>query len=138
MFKKEIRLPVLEIFLLAASGLLLHLRVHPPGKAPLNYVPFFISLFSVFVLPFLFSSAKTVFAAYVINIVIVAIGVVGMTYYSIAYWDPNLPVNMQNILVQTTLADILIVGGRLTLGHMILRQFEPAGALPSRDPASSD
>lgn len=124
-FKEEIRLPILALFLISLGGLLLHIRIHPP-TGPWNAVPFVSGLVAAFVLPFLFNQRKTVALAYVINLAAVIVGTAMMAYHSFTHWS-DMPVTIGGILFQTTLADILILGGKLPLAHMILRHFRPKG-----------
>ncbi len=122
-FKKEIRLPILALSLISLGGLLLHIRIHPP-TGPWNAVPFVCGLVTAFVLPFLFNQRKTVALAYAINLAAVVIGTVMMAYFSLTHWR-DMPVTIGNILFKTTLADILILGAKLPLAHMVLRHFRP-------------
>jgi len=48
-----------------------------------------------------------------------------MAHLSIAHWQG--PVGLRAILIQSTLADILILAAKLPLAHIILRHFHPRG-----------
>lgn len=122
-FRKEIRLPILGLFLISLGGLLLHIRVHPPS-GPWNAVPLASGLVSTFALPFLFNRRKTVALAYLLTLAAVALGTVTMAYHSLTHWGGK-PVTFGNIVFRTTLADILMLGAKLPLAHMILRHFRP-------------
>ena len=126
MFEKEIRLPIFALFFISLGGLLLHLRIHPPtgeSAEASDWVPAICGFVTVFVLPFLFNKRSTVGIAYVINLAAVILGVVGMTYYSITsedmQWTPR------GIIIESTLADSLILLAKVPLGNMILRHFRP-------------
>jgi hypothetical protein len=124
MFNKKIGLPVTSFFLIALGGLLLHLRIHPPSKDPVNWFPIVFGIVSAFVLPFLFNRADTVLWAYWFNVVAVVAGTMGMIHYSAKTWQG--PVTFQTLVLQSTLADILILCARLPLAHVIWRQWIPA------------
>lgn len=118
MFREEIRWPILALVLLSAGGLLLHVRIHPPGATAFNWLPLVVTLFNVFVLPFLFNYRTTAPAAYAINWGTVVVGSVAMAFFSIANWQGD--VTISRILLHTTLPDILILGARLPIGEVIM------------------
>lgn len=136
-FKRGIRAPILAFFLLSAGGLLLHLRIHTPGllqpllgmqptQAPAaNWVPLTFGLLGTFVLPFLFNSERTVAWAYVVTWLAVVVGTGSMAHYSITHWQERLSVSGN--LLQSTLADILVLTAKLPLAHIILRHFTARG-----------
>jgi hypothetical protein len=136
-FKKGIRAPILAFFLLSAGGLLLHLRLHTPGllqpllgipptSAPAaNWVPLTFGLLGTFVLPFLFNSDRTVAWAYLVTWLAVVVGTGGMAHYTIVHWQG--PVSLKAVLLQSTLADILVLTAKLPLAHIILRHFTARG-----------
>ncbi len=126
MFKKEIRKPILALFFLSLGGLMLHLRIHPVGEHARNLVPLLFGLATTFALPLLFNYRRTVAWAYAINIAAVIVGAVTMAWFSWVTWDiSKAPVTVTNILLRSTLADILILAAKLPLGQMILRHFRP-------------
>ena len=123
MFKKEIRGPICALFLLSVGGLLLHIRFHKPTEELSHWIPAIVGLINVFVVPFLFNYARTVAWAYLLTIATVVIGTVTMAHHSWEHWD--LPLTLQNVLLQSTLADIIILCAKLPLAHVILRHFRP-------------
>jgi hypothetical protein len=129
MVNRKICLPVTSFFLIALGGLLLHLRIHPPGKDPANAVPIVFGIVSTFVLPFLFNRADAVLWAYGFNVVAVIAGTLGMIHYSVESWQG--PLTLKTLVLQSTLPDILILWARLPLAHLIWRQWIPAAACPS-------
>jgi hypothetical protein len=124
MFNNKICLPVTSFFLIALGGLLLHLRIHSPSKDPVNWVPIVFGIVSVFVLPVLFNRADTFLWAYWFNVIAVTAGTLAMLRYSIHTWQG--PVTLQTVVLQSTLADILILWARLPLAHIIWRHWIPA------------
>lgn len=113
-----IKFPVFGLFCMALGGFLLHYRIHPPSKDAFNLIGVLFPLFNTIFLPIMFLSRKTVTWAYVINVTSVVVGVTVMTWYSIANWKD--PLTLYNLVFQSTLADSLILIGKLPLGHIIL------------------
>jgi hypothetical protein len=129
-FKKETCLPIIAIFLVSLGGLILHLAWHPvtgeAGEAS-HLVPAAFGALSVLVVPFLLNHPKTVKVGYVLVVLSVAAGTVGMSYHSITHWPDAMPVTPGNIIFRTTLADIVIVWAKLPLAHAVLLQHRTAG-----------
>ena len=122
MFKKEICPQILAIFLIALGGLLLHIRIHTLEASAFNIAPRIVGIISIFVLPFLFNSKKTAPLGYAINLIAVIVGSVAMTYWSVATWKE--PATVSNILLHSTLSDILILVARWPIAHSILRYWQ--------------
>jgi hypothetical protein len=123
MFQKEVREFIWAFFLLSLGGLLLHLRIHPPANSLFNWIPAVFGAVNAFLLPFLFNNRTTVPWAYLITWGTVAIGTVGMSYYSIVNW--SFPITVKTVLMYSTLADILILFAKVFLAHKILRFYWP-------------
>ncbi|MBU1105195.1 MAG: hypothetical protein KKB51_00905 [Candidatus Riflebacteria bacterium] len=124
-----IKFPVFGLFCMALGGFLLHYRIHPPSRDSFNLIVFFFSLFNALILPFMFLKRKAVPWAYIINATSVVVGVVTMTWFSIANWKD--PITLYNLMFQSTLPDSLILLGKLPLAHVILlawRNFEEKNA----------
>jgi hypothetical protein len=130
MFRKEVRELIWVYFLVSLGGLLLHLRIHPPNDNMFNWVPAVFGVANAFVLPFLFNSPTTVAWAYVFAWATVVTGTVAMAYYSIITWA--MPVTIKNLVMFSTLADILILLAKLPLAHKILRAYRPKGRTTER------
>ena len=123
MFRKQVRMPILGLVLISLGGLLLHLRIHPPAHEAFNWIPVVIGVLSVIVSPLLFNWSKTVAVAYLLNAISVVVGIGTMAWHSIEHWQG--PVTWEAVLLQSTLADILILSAKLPIAHMILRHFRP-------------
>jgi len=123
MFKREIRCPIWALFCISFGGALLHLRIHPPADSLFNCVPTVFAALNVLVLPFLFDHSRTVAWAYLLNAVTVVVGTATMAYFSITHWKG--PVTLTGVLMQSTLADIVILTAKLPIAHVILRHFRP-------------
>ena len=123
MFRKEVCMPILGLFFMSLGGLLLHLRLHPPANEASNWIPVVFGVLSVIALPLLFNSPRTVAVAYILNAVTVVVGIVAMAAYSIEHWEG--PVTWKAVVLESTLADILILLAKLPIAHVILRHFRP-------------
>lgn len=132
MFKKEIRMPILALVLLSLGGLLLHLRIHSPAKSLFNWVPAVSCVFAMLALPIMFNYRRTAPLAYIINIAIVIVGTVTMAWWSATNWKVEMALTLQNVLLYSTLADILILATKLPLGYIILRYHRDADAARRR------
>lgn len=102
---------------LSLGGWLLHLRIHSPLVQYENLVPFISGIISIIVLPTLFWFRPTVAYAYVINGFLVIIGTITMAHFSITHFTP--PVTLGGILMDTLLADIMLLWGKFAAGKAI-------------------
>ncbi len=118
---EKIKFPVLGLFCMALGGFFLHYRVHPPSKDAFNLIGVLFPLFNFLVLPVMFLYRKTMTWAYVLNATSVVVGVVVMTWFSFANWKD--PVTLYTVLFNSTLADSLILLGKLPLAHSILLEW---------------
>ena len=123
MFRRELRELILAFFFMSLGGLLLHLRIHPPSKSLLNWIPFYFALMNTLVIPFLFNRRDTVVYAYLFAWATVAVGTVGMAYISITTW--KMPVTPITIILKSTFPDILILWAKILIAHKILRHYRP-------------
>jgi hypothetical protein len=110
MFRKEVRGLIWVYFFLSLGGLLLHLRIHPPGDNMFNWVPAIFGAANAFVLPFLFNNPVTVAWAYL------------FTWATV----------VKNVIMLSTLPDILILLAKLPLAHRILRGYRSDGVADER------
>jgi hypothetical protein len=124
-FKKEIAGPIVGLLLLSLGGWMLHFRIHPISANPSYFVPFFLGLANVIIMPQLFNHKKTVIIAYLFNGAGVIIGAITMTLFSLYHLPDTL--TFTGIIFKTTLPDILILLPKLFLGQMILLHFYPTG-----------
>jgi hypothetical protein len=134
MLKKEIRAPILALFLLSLGGLLIHIRIHPVVEMPwrsapasaFNLAAVIPGVLTALLVPPLLNYRRTVAWGYMLNWATVLIGTVTMAYYSLVK-DPPDNFTLQWVLLQSTLADILILWAKVPLGHAVLRYFRPKG-----------
>jgi len=126
MFKKELRSSIWALILLSAGGLLLHIRIHSPAASPFNWLPAICGAITLLALPAMFNYRATVAWAYMLNVAAVVLGTVTMAWWSAAHWQG--PVTWHDVLLRSTLADILILWAKLPLGHYILRHFRSVAA----------
>lgn len=118
MWPEKIKFPVFGLFCMTLGGFLLHYRVHPPSKDAFNLIGVLFPLFNTLILPFMFLNRRTMTWAYLINATSVVVGVAVMTWFSVANWKD--PISFYTILFHSTLADSLILMGKLPLAHAIL------------------
>ncbi|TAL36719.1 MAG: hypothetical protein EPN93_07805 [Spirochaetes bacterium] len=116
------RLLLAGMVVCAAGGFGLHYRIHDIAKLSANYIPFFSGLASIFVIPALFMSRKTISYGYVLNGLTVILGTVIMAHFSIAHLmhqhEPQ-PVTLYVIVFGTTLPDILILWAKFFIGKAL-------------------
>jgi hypothetical protein len=125
MFPKEIRGLILAFFLISLGGLLLHLRIHPPPQSLFHWIPAAFGIVNTVALPFLFARAVTVPWAFAFTWATVLAGTVGMAYFSLTTWE--WPVTLVTILLNSTLADIVILWAKIPLAWKILTHFDLPG-----------
>lgn len=102
---------------LALGGLLLHLRIHPISENGSNLVPVIAGLLSVCVVPFLFAFKRLVEYGYVLNGMLVIIGIVIMTHFTLVHWPES--TTAATILLKTLVPDIAILCGNFFVGKAI-------------------
>jgi hypothetical protein len=121
MFKKEICYPITAFFLISLGGWLLHLRIHPPSAAAINWLPAIIGFVTTFILPFMFGSASTARWALLITIIAIIGGTIFMTDYSFDH--PPETITPVTIILQTMLADIIILFSKLPIALTIVQYW---------------
>lgn len=99
------------------GGLLLHTRIHPVAHNPANLVPLLSGLLSVIIIPLLFWNRKTLVWGYLLNGFTAIIGTVAMAHFSLAHWPK--PLTLPSLLLNTLLADILILWGKFFVGKAL-------------------
>lgn len=125
-----------RVFLLCAfvslylGGLLLHLRIHPLGARSSNLVPFVAAVLGLLVVPALFSFRRLVEYGYVLNGMLVIVGTVTMTHFSIVHWPTHTAFG--TVLLKTMLPDILILWGNFFVGKSLF-ELEVYGYDPNRE-----
>ena len=119
MHRKEMIKAVLiaSLFFLAFGGWLLHLRIHPLAKDADNAIPLISGILSVFCLPILFCFGRTINLAYIINGFLAILGTITMAQFSIVNFKG--PGTLENIILNSTFADIAILWGKFLLGKAI-------------------
>ena len=96
---------------------MLHLRVHPPLEEGYNLIPFLSGVISIFLVPLLFWFKPTLILAYLINGFSVILGTITMAHLSLVNF--NAPLTPQNLLLNTTIADIALLWGKFVVGKAI-------------------
>lgn len=130
MIRKGLCCSITAFALISLGGFLMHLRIHPPFSFdPFEIVlkemlPFLLGLVSVFVLPFMFNCKRTVLWAVMLNLLIVSAGTVSMIYHSATHWESGMAFTVSNLMLETTLAYILILFAKVPIAHHILQFWE--------------
>lgn len=125
MSKKGVLAPILSLFLMSLGGLLLHLRIHPPGSEASHWIPAVSGIATTFALPVMFYYRKTVTWAYLLTWVAVIVGTVMMADHSVDHWVSE--VTFKRVILESTIADIAILWAKIPLAYMILRIMRPKG-----------
>ena len=102
------------LFFISLGGWILHVRIHPPADFAPNYVPFIAGLISFTAVPAMFLFRKTVAYAYVINGMLVIIGTITMTHYSLA--NPPEAITFGALIFGTLFPDVVILFTNFMLG----------------------
>ncbi len=108
---------VLGFFFLSLGGWLLHWRIHTPGDDFSDWIPFFAGLGSVLVLPILFWFKRTLALAYVVNGMLVIIGLITMGHFSLAHWRGGF--SLHSLFLGTLLPDMFILCGNFGFGKAL-------------------
>ena len=126
---RPVTLLILIHVLLSFGGLLLHLRIHPPTKSLFFWWAAPTGAFSLLVIPLLYLRPSTVAWGVLFNGFAVAIGVIGMAYFSLHTLER--PLTPAKLLFGSTLPDIAVLLAKLPLALLILREMR-AGAGANR------
>jgi len=116
--KQNIRIIlVFGLFFISLGGWLLHLRIHAPSAHSVNYIPFFIGLINIAVIPWLFLARRLIHWAYILNGMSVLIGIILMADFSLDKLPPDF--TLSTLALGTTLADILVLAGKFMFGKAL-------------------
>jgi hypothetical protein len=109
---------LLALVVLSLGGWLLHLRIHSFAEHSFGWVPFTAGILSIIVVPLLYLSKKTLAFGYVLNSMIVIVATITMAHFSFTH-PPEGPITVAAVLLNTTLADILIVWSKFFVGKAL-------------------
>ena len=115
---RSVKLLIIAHICISLGGLLIHLKLHPPGQSLYFWWAAPVAAFSVIVLPFLFAKRSTVGWGYLLNAGALLIGLVGMTYFSVLKAD--WPLTLLFIFRDSTLPYMFILLSKLAIAHVIL------------------
>jgi hypothetical protein len=131
MIKKEIRLPILALFILSLAGWLIHTRAHPVSFDPAHpsgsvfLVPSIFGLLGIVAVPLLLNYRRTFVVGYLINGMGVIIGTITMFMWTLA--KPPSPLTLRSLLLGTMLSSILLLMPKLFIGQIVLHHYHPNG-----------
>ena len=129
--KKETTGLIVALALMSVGGWLLHFRIHSilPDAAGVrearNFIPFVAGLTGILVTPVLLWFRRTLILGYLVNGMGAVIGMVLMTYVSVAGFQT--PFTVGGVFTRTLLADVLIAFAKLFIGQRILLSYVPSG-----------
>lgn len=129
---RRLALYVWALALISAGGLLLHLRIHPPGREAFNWVAALWGVVCVVAVPWMLSRPRSAPWGWALNLLSVVVGTVAMAWYSVVHWKT--PLTPWSILLNSTLGDILILWAKVPLAQAALAHHLAAAA-PARPPA---
>ncbi len=116
--KQKLRLVLVTgLFLISLGGWLLHLRIHPPSKLVANLIPMIAGLMSITALQAMFLFKRTATYAYVINGILVIIGTITMTHFSLVHLPEK--ITSATVITSTLFPDILILFTNFILGKAL-------------------
>jgi len=118
MFPQPVRAPIWAFILISAGGLLLHIRIHPPGASAYYWVPVVFGVANVVLLPVLLAGRTTAGWGFALTVLTAVVGTVTMAWHSVVGWSQ--PLTLPNVLLLTTFPDILIVAGKVPLAWVVL------------------
>lgn len=108
---------VFALVCVSLGGWLLHLKIHPPGRSTVNYIPFITGIVSIIIIPLLFMFKKTVHWGYVLNGMTVILGTVTMAHYSLKNFPETLTFKV--IFIYSTLPDIILLFTKFFVGKAL-------------------
>ena len=116
--KKKLKATLLfDLALIALGGWLLHLRIHHPGAAGPNVIPFTSGLISLVIVVGLLINHGTVIYGYILNGMLVIFGTITMAHFSWAKMPR--PATLTTLLLMTLLADIMLLWGKFGVGKAV-------------------
>lgn len=134
MVPRHVKLLVLFHGSISLTGVVAHAVIHPPATSLYFWWASPFSIVSLLILPPLFLRPQTVAWGYLFNAYAVAIGVIGMTYFSLLTMER--PLTMTAILLDSTLPATALLLLKLPLASGILRRMRrsDAAAQPGTTP----
>ncbi len=99
------------------GGWLLHYRIHLPSANPANYIPFLAGIISVIVIPAMFMKRDLAPFAYILNGMMVVIGIITMAHFSIAHFKG--PLTLHALLFNTIFPDIVMLTAKFFMGKAL-------------------
>lgn len=122
---KEIHNHIISLFLLSLGGWLLHLRIHPLGDNPANYIPFIFGILNITIVPITLNYKKTFLFGYLVNGFGVISGIIIMTVFSLSALP--YPVTFSAVVLRTLFAYNVILLSKLFIGQRIFYFYYATG-----------
>jgi hypothetical protein len=111
------RLLLTGLITLSIGGFLLHFSIHHFSENRMYFIPLFSGFLSIFIVPALFMSRKTIHYGYVLNGMLVIIGIITMTHYMFTYYPAAQP--LTGLITDTVFAYMFFPGCKFCLGKAL-------------------
>lgn len=117
--RRDLHLLAVAFFCISVGGLLLHVRIHPPGQTIYNWTPLVFGLVNSFILPVAYCLPRLAPAAFVATVVTVIAGTLGMAYHSVVAMPAE--ATLWFIFIGSLFCDIIILLAKLFMGLAMVR-----------------
>jgi len=124
MTARIVKIMILMHVVISLGGMLVHIKLHPPGSSLYFWWASPVSAFSLLVIPFLYFRASTAAWGFMFNAGTIMIGTVGMFYYSVHTFER--PFTLYNVFLKSALPGILILWIKLPIAFIILQKMKPS------------
>ncbi|RJR20269.1 MAG: hypothetical protein C4581_03560 [Nitrospiraceae bacterium] len=109
--------------LISLAGVLIHIKLHHPSESIYYWWASPLSVFSLLVIPVLYSRTSTVAWGFMLTAGTIIFGTIGMFYFSLMTLEG--PLTLSGILFKSALPAIIILWIKLPIAVYILRAMVP-------------
>jgi len=129
MLPTPILAPIWAFILISLGGLLLHLRVHPPGESAYYWLPAVVGTLNIVILPDLLRRRRTAGWGYVLTVLTAVVGTITMAWHSAVEFKQ--PLTLGNLLLRTTFPDIVLALAKIPIAYVVLDHWRKTAARPA-------
>lgn len=112
--------------LISLTGVLIHIKLHPPSESIYYWWASLPSIFSLLVVPVLYSRPLTVPWGFMLTAGTVIFGTIGMFYFSLMTLEG--PLTLSGIVLRSAFPAIIILWIKVAIAFYILRAMVPQAA----------